>query len=175
MELSMTLPAGRQCWDFVVELYAKPGVSQACLELQDRLGVDVSFLLTVLFHVKSRNIDPSAEQIQSLDLSISAWRDETVATLRRLRRHLKASDQMNPSIKDLYQRIKTDELLAEQIEIGILTQQLEQIGTPPSVALLKRDATERVVSHFARSSGQDAHLHDPEIQHAISTLYDSAR
>jgi uncharacterized protein (TIGR02444 family) len=167
--------AENQCWDFIVELYAKPGISQACLELQDRLGVDVSFLLTVLFHAKHRNIDLSVEEIASLDRSISAWRDEVIIPLRRLRRHIKASNLLNSSTEEFYGRIKADELLAEQIEIGTLAQQLGQMQAKRSVPQLERDVIERVVTHFATFSGQQAHLTDAGIQRAISTLHDSAR
>src|ERR1700753_549828 len=124
----MNEPAeNRSCWDFVVELYAKPGVSQACLELQDRLRVDVSFLLTVLFYARHRSIHLSMEEIASLDRSISAWRDQVLIPLRRLRRSVKASDLLNSSTEEFYRRIKADELLAEQLEISALERRLEQM------------------------------------------------
>lgn len=170
----MNEPAENQsCWDFVVKLYARPGISQACLELQDRLGVDVSFLLTVLFYAKRRNIDLSIDEIASLDRSISAWRDEVIVPLRRLRRHVKASGLLNSSTEAFYQRIKADELLAEQLEIGILAQQLEQMQARRSISQPRRDLIERVVKHFAESSGQHLHLIDAGVQHAISTLHGS--
>ena len=162
------------CWNFVVELYAKPGVSQACLELQDRLGVDVSFLLTVLFYAKLRNIDPSVEQIASLDRSVSTWRDQVIIPLRALRRRVKTSGLLNSPTDEFYRRIKADELLAEQLEIGTLAQRLEQTQAKQSISRLKRDVIERVVKYFAGSSGQHAYLGDAGIQHAISTLHDSA-
>lgn len=158
----MNEPAENQsCWDFVVKLYARPGISQACLELQDRLGVDVSFLLTVLFYAKHRNIDLSVEEIASLDRSISAWRDEVIVPLRRLRRHVKASNLLKSSTGEFYQRIKADELLAEQLEIGTLAQQLEQMQVQRSIS--QRDLIERVVKHFSESSGQHHHLNDAGI------------
>jgi uncharacterized protein (TIGR02444 family) len=171
----MNEPAENQCWEFVVELYAKPGISQACLELQDRLGVDVSFLLTLLFYAKHHNIDLSVEEIASLDRSISAWRDEIITPLRRLRRHVKASNLLNSSTEEFYRRIKADELLAEQIEIGTVAQQLGPMRAKRSMSQLERDVIERVVKHFAASSGQQAHLSDAGVQHAISTLHDSVR
>lgn len=172
----MNEPAANQsCWDFVVKFYAGPGISQACLELQDRLGVDVSFLLTVLFYAKHRNIDLSAEEIAALDRSISAWRDEVIRPLRRLRRRVKASDLLNSSTEGFYQRIKADELLAEQLEIGTVAQQLEQMQAKRSISLPRRDLIERVAKHFAESSGQHPHLNDARIQRAISTLHDAAR
>src|ERR1700753_1805267 len=107
----------QSCWDFVVGLYAKPGVSQACLELQDRLSVDVSFLLTILFYAKLRSIDFSIAEIALLDRNISSLRNEVVIPLRRLRRRVKASDLLSVPTEAFYQRIKADELLAERLEV----------------------------------------------------------
>jgi hypothetical protein len=40
----------------------------------DQLGVDVSFLLTVLFYSARRQVDLTAEEIEKLDRQIWAWR-----------------------------------------------------------------------------------------------------
>jgi uncharacterized protein (TIGR02444 family) len=168
-------PAEHQsCWDFVVELYAKPGVSQACLELQDRLGVDVSFLLTILFYAKHHGIDFSVEQIASLDRSISAWRDEVIVPLRRLRRRVKGADLLNFPTEEFYRRIKADELQAEQIEINAVARQLEQISGKQPMPALRRDMVEHVVKHFADATRQHDHLTDDSVQRAISILHSSA-
>jgi uncharacterized protein (TIGR02444 family) len=171
----MKEPAENLCWDFIVKLYAKPGISQACLELQDRLGVDVSFLLTVLFYAKHRHVDLSIEEIASLDRSISAWRDEVIVPIRRLRRRVKSADLLNSSTDEFYQRIKVDELLAERLEIDAIAEQLEQMPAKRSVSQLERDLIERVAGRFAETSGQHARLSDAGIQHAISALHDAAR
>jgi uncharacterized protein (TIGR02444 family) len=163
------------CWDFVVELYAKPGVSQACLELQDRLGVDVSFLLTVLFYARHRSINLSMEEIASLDRSISAWRDQVLIPLRRLRRSVKASDLLNSSTEEFYRRIKADELLAEQLVISALERRLEQMVLDRSATGLKRDLIEYVVKHFADASLQPNQQTNETVQRAISTLHEWAR
>ncbi len=169
-------PAENQsCWEFAVEFYAKPGISQACLELQDRLAVDVSFLLTILFYAKHRDIDFSVGEIASLDRSVSAWRNEVVIPLRRLRRRVKASDLLNSPTEELYQRIKADELLAERLEIRAVEQQLEKIPRKQSAPELKREVIERVVRYFADASQQHDDWTDDTIQRAISTLHERAR
>jgi uncharacterized protein (TIGR02444 family) len=165
----------RSCWDFVVELYAKPGVSRACLELQDQLGVDVSFLLTILFYARHRSIDFSTEKIASLDRGISAWRDQVLIPLRRLRRNVKALDLLNSPTEEFYRRIKADELLAEQLEVSALEQQLEQMVVERSAAELKRELIERVVKHFADTSPQPDQQTSETVQRAISTLHEWAR
>ncbi|WP_213771751.1 TIGR02444 family protein [Bradyrhizobium sp. dw_78] len=161
---------GQRCWQFVVELYAKPGVSQACLALQDRLGVDVSFLLTILFYAVRGGADFQADEIARLDHTISGWRNEVIRPLRALRRRLKGGDLLSQPTDEFYRRIKADELSAEQIEIGALVRQLEQRPGNPSTKT-GRAVIERVARHFAEASGQAAHLNDDEIQHAISILH----
>jgi uncharacterized protein (TIGR02444 family) len=169
----MNRPAeGQSCWSFVIDLYAKPGVAQACLELQDRLGVDVSFLLTALFYAVRHSLTLSADEIAKLDRHISAWRAEAIFPLRRLRRRLKSGDLSSQSTDELYRRIKADELLAEQIEISALVQQLEQMPGNPA-APSSRVVIERVIRHFTEASAQDVNLVDDETQRAISILHSS--
>jgi uncharacterized protein (TIGR02444 family) len=169
----MNKPAeGQSCWSFVIDLYAKPGVAQACLELQDRLGVDVSFLLTALFYAVRHSLDLSADEIAKLDRHISAWRAEAIFPLRRLRRRLKSGDLLSQSTDELYRRIKADELLAEQIEISALVQQLERAPSNPA-APSSRLVIERVIRHFAEVSGQNASLIDDETKRAILILLNS--
>jgi uncharacterized protein (TIGR02444 family) len=166
------LAEDQACWDFVVDLYAKPGVAQACLELQERLGVDVSFLLTALFYAVRGGLDLSAEEIEKLDRRISAWRAEVIFPLRRLRRRLKSGDLSSQPTDEFYRRIKADELLAEQIEISALVHQLEQMPGNPA-APSSRVVIERVIRYFAEASAQDASLVDDQTQRAISILYSS--
>jgi uncharacterized protein (TIGR02444 family) len=169
----MNRPAEDQsCWGFVIDLYAKPGVTQACLELQERLGVDVSFLLTALFYAVRRGLDLPAEEIAKLDRRISAWRTEAIFPLRGLRRRLKSGDLLSQSTDEFYRRIKADELLAEQIEVSALMQQLEQMSGNPA-APSSQVVIERVIRHFAEASGQHACLVDDETQRAISILHSS--
>jgi uncharacterized protein (TIGR02444 family) len=164
--------ANEVCWNFVIELYAKQGVSQACLLLQDQSGVDVSFLLTALFYSARRQVDLTADEIEKLDRHISAWRNETVLPLRNRRRRLKEG---NPAVKghsagELYRQIKAAELLAEQLEIGALVQQLEQIPGNPASAQPNRTTIEGVVKYFAGASEPGNQLGDAAIQSAISVL-----
>jgi uncharacterized protein (TIGR02444 family) len=163
--------ADEACWNFVIELYAKQGVSQACLLLQDQLGVDVSFLLTALFYSARRHVDLTAEEIEKLDRHISAWRNETILPIRKLRRRLKEGYPAieSHSAAGLYRQIKTAELVAEQLEISALVQQLEQIPGTPATAQPRRTTIERVVKYFAGAS-EPAHQLDDAAQSAISIL-----
>ena len=72
-------------WLFAVDLYQRPGVSKACLLLQDLLGADISLLLFVLFVAEKYRtmLDPS--ELESLDNVIAAWRCEVIWPLRSIR------------------------------------------------------------------------------------------
>ena len=50
-------------WDFAVELYGRPGVREACLDLQDRLGVDVVALLALVHRAASGGGGVGAESL----------------------------------------------------------------------------------------------------------------
>jgi uncharacterized protein (TIGR02444 family) len=166
--------ANHPCWKFALELYAKPGVSQACLLLQDRLGVDVSLLLTTLFYAEHRGVELPTEAIAALDRSVAPWRAEVIVPLRQLRRRLKGGGLLAHPTDEFYRRIKADELLAEQIEIGALARQLEQMSGNISAAGSTQAVIERVVKHFADNSSQRTHLLDTEIQGAVAILHSSA-
>ena len=65
--------------------YARPGVAQACLLLQDRLGVDVLVLLH-LAYVCSQHQRPLKDgQIAAADAVVRDWRDRVVRPLRAAR------------------------------------------------------------------------------------------
>jgi uncharacterized protein (TIGR02444 family) len=166
------ISSGHPCWTFALELYAKPGVSAACLLLQDRLGVDVSFLLTMEFYAERRGVDLSTESIASLDRYISAWRNEVITPLRSIRRRMKNAELLLHPTNEFYRRIKADELQAEQIEISALAYQLEQMsGT--TAAASTHDAIERVITYFANASSNSAHLADIDIRSAVAILHRS--
>jgi uncharacterized protein (TIGR02444 family) len=170
-DVQMNEPAAADaCWNFVIVLYAKQGVSQACLVLQDQLGVDVSFLLTALFHAARRQEDLTAEDIEKLDQFISVWRNETVLPLRALRRRLKEGHPVVDSVAELYRQIKAAELLAERLEIGALVQQLERISGNPAAAPSGRATIEHVVRYFANASKLNHRLDEAIIQSAVSVL-----
>ncbi|HYC05587.1 MAG TPA: TIGR02444 family protein [Azospirillaceae bacterium] len=108
-------------WDFSLATYAKPGVPEACLDLQDRHGADVNLLLWAawlgsLGHVLTESeLDAGRE-------AVSAWHGEVVMPLRAVRRRLKEGPPPAPSpaTEALRNRVKAAELEAERLEQSIL-------------------------------------------------------
>ncbi len=100
-------------WDFAIALYAKPGVEEACLSLQEEAGLDVC---EVLFHcwlyASGLEATPSALAHQREQRRL--WQCQVTEVLRGLRRDLKAAAASNDSVKALRESIKQAELMAER-------------------------------------------------------------
>src|SRR5437763_12408087 len=84
-------------WRFVLSFYAREGVSQACLTLQDRLGVDVDILLLAIFAQVERGIVLDAGALAAADNLVRDWRSDILRPLRRARVHLKSGPAPAPS------------------------------------------------------------------------------
>ncbi len=89
-------------WDWAVAAYARPGVADACLDLQDHYGQNVPLLLWAVW--RGGDIAAAVEIARS-------WEDEVVAPLRGLRRRLKGRTQAEA----LRQKVKAVELEAERM------------------------------------------------------------
>jgi uncharacterized protein (TIGR02444 family) len=115
-------------WRFALDVYKEPGFESACLELQEKAGVNVVALLSVLFAVRARKCGMTAEALKAMDAEIRAWHWECVVPLRRLRQDLKeiAALTGRTEIEPLRRTIKEAELKAEQIEFTALSRQLER-------------------------------------------------
>ena len=76
-------------WAFAA--YSGPGVQEACLDLQDRHGMDVVTLLWCIWAGEHHGaID--ADVIGRIVAETAAWQAEVVAPLRAVRRRLKQAD-----------------------------------------------------------------------------------
>lgn len=97
-------------WDFSLAVYARPGVPAACLDLQDRLGMDVNVLLFAAWAGLACGAGLSREALERIDSAVAPWRAEVVRPLRAVRRRVKGEDA------DLYERLKAAELAAERTQ-----------------------------------------------------------
>jgi uncharacterized protein (TIGR02444 family) len=146
-------------WRFAVRLYGLPGVADACLLLQDRLGVDVNILLLAAYAAAERGIALEAGDVRDMDSAVASWRSAIVAELRKLRRRLKSGPEPAPCgvTERLRSEIQSAELHAEQIEQAVLAGWLERraFGRPRSDVDIGR-ALHTVVTHFANVNGAAA-------------------
>lgn len=125
-------------WAFSLRVYARPGVADALLALQNAHGADVNLLLYCAWHAASGRGALSVERVAVLDARLAPWRTAVIAALR-----------------DVRERIKGDAALAElpgsgEARAGVLDAELacERVAQQLLESLTETDAGE--------VSGQDA-------------------
>ena len=97
---------------FAEALYGRAGVEAACLDLQDRRGLDVAVLLHACW---------LGTRARVLCVTMP-WRNEVVRPLRRVRRRLKAGLEGMPRelSEPVRQQVKAAELAAERALLALL-------------------------------------------------------
>jgi uncharacterized protein (TIGR02444 family) len=108
-------------WDYSLAVYARPGVAEACLALQDRFGLDVNLLLFCCW-TGARGQALGPEGLARALEAAGPWQEGVVKPLRRARRWLKGRD--GADVQALRARIKADELEAERLEQALLAETL---------------------------------------------------
>jgi uncharacterized protein (TIGR02444 family) len=99
----------KSLWEFSVALYARPGVEEACLTLQDRHGLDVNLVMLALWLAASGR----GEGFPAAAVGIAAaWHVTVVGVLRGLRQRLKTAV---PPAEGLRAEVKAAELAAERV------------------------------------------------------------
>jgi uncharacterized protein (TIGR02444 family) len=103
-------------WSFALAFYARPGVAETCLFLQDRHKANVCLLIGLRW-LDTQRLNLTSEDWQDLLDYTQRWTREIVAPLRKLRRSLKQPfnsfvvDDLHNQIRET---IKQAELLAEK-------------------------------------------------------------
>ena len=119
-------------WRFSLRVYARAGVEQACLALQEA-GADVNLLLLCCWQ-GSEGRDLTKDLLQGAMQAVVAWNQQVVQPLRQVRRIVKQGFPGFPS--DLGGSLRKDilrvELDAEYLEQLVLTQYATAAATQPT-------------------------------------------
>jgi len=112
-------------WAFSLAVYGADGVAAECLDLQERLGLDVNLLLFAAFTGAVEGIRLQAQDVAAAAALVAAWHGDIVRGLRGVRRTLKPlsldeTDPLRAAAADLRTNVKAAELDAEQIEQTML-------------------------------------------------------
>lgn len=106
-------------WSFSVNLYARPGVAPACLELQDRHGLDVNLVLFCLWHGIRHGVMDARLCAAAVGFA-GQWGGHVVGPLRAARRWMKGRqvpDLVEAALRDgLREKIKALELESERLQ-----------------------------------------------------------
>jgi len=111
-------------WDFSLKLYARPGVAESCLALQERCGIDVNLLFCCLWlglrgeRLAERDVGELADRVRALHEGV-------VKPLRQARTVLKdllarEDESFRAVIGTIRSAVKKSELDAEHLEQVIL-------------------------------------------------------
>jgi uncharacterized protein (TIGR02444 family) len=122
----MKLPDAEQLWQFSEQHYTRPGVAQACLQLQDEHGANVNLLLLLLM-LEERELGADPAHF----LPLLQQRQGLFTQWRALRRRLKTRLD-----KDNYLQLLQHELELERWQQQELLQVLAQHPPRPGSGCL---------------------------------------
>jgi uncharacterized protein (TIGR02444 family) len=113
-----------ESWAFALRIYARPGVADACLRLQEEAGVDVMMLLMTAFTVVKHRILLTPSEILELDEACRPWREQIVQPIRAVRVKLKSGPLPAPNseTEQFRLKIKAAELAAERLQNRLLAE-----------------------------------------------------
>lgn len=122
---SFLSPEDTPFWQFSGVIYARPGVAEACLDLQDRHGIDVNLLLFCAWAgAQGQRFDGG--DLGLLRSASRPWHDHVVAPLRAARRWLKQQTAVPEDLGETFrEEVKALELQAEMLEQLVLYQEIE--------------------------------------------------
>jgi uncharacterized protein (TIGR02444 family) len=135
-------------WNFSLQIYRKPGVGQACVALQDGLGLDVNLLLFCCWHGRE-NRALAEEDIRRAMAAAEGWQREVVQPLRAVRRRLKAGVAPVSAAECEALRRKVNDLELEGERIAQAT--LEALPAP---AAGRRPAVDANLAHYLTVMGR---------------------
>jgi uncharacterized protein (TIGR02444 family) len=120
-------------WDFVVRLYGAPTVAPACLELQERHGIDVTFMLFCIWRGTASGT-PLRPHLPALTQVARDWHHAVVRPIRAARRWLKADagECGQPAAVALYKRVLATEIDCEHAQLLALAKRAETLVGQPS-------------------------------------------
>lgn len=91
-------------WNYALQLYARSGVEQACLQLQTG-GADVCLLLCACWLQRDAQTY-SAERCAQLQGLAEPWQQQVITPLRQLRQNWRTVAQQQPELAALREQLK---------------------------------------------------------------------
>lgn len=144
--------AGEEFWRFSLAFYARPGVSPACLALQDRHGRDVNLVLYAGWVGLSGRGRLTQDDLARAEAVAAPWRGAVIEKLRAARRAIKEAGE---AVAELYAAAKALELEAERVAHRRLAA-LAPSPAPLPASARAADAHANLRLYLAPAAGEDA-------------------
>lgn len=140
-----------ELWDFTLSVYGQDGVSQACIALQDRHGLDVDVILFCSWLGATGRGAIGREELDRAWGAIAAWQGEVVSALRAVRRRIKDGFPAAPeeAAKVVGKAVLSREIEAERISLIMLegtTSRAAEPGRPAEMRAI--DAAANYALYF---------------------------
>jgi uncharacterized protein (TIGR02444 family) len=147
-------PQGSPLWRFSLELYRTPGFSDACIRLQDEVGVDVNIVFFLLWNASLKK-QFSVDDVRATDRAVAAWRETAVIPIRNIRRALKDAPILpDPGMVEGYRtKIKAIELEAERLEHEALSHFFQE-AAPGTAAASAAEAARANITAYENYLGK---------------------
>ncbi len=159
-------------WSYSIELYRRPGVEAACLELQRRHGLDVNLVLLCCWQAScGGRLDRAL--LGRAGETVAGWQAEVVRPLRALRRRLKAklADPDPGSVVELWPGLASA-IREQALALEVAGEHVTQLGLSRALAGLPASAPPGVAL-----AGANLHAcwpFDARDRHALGALLASA-
>lgn len=156
--------------------YRRAGVAEACLWLQDRHGVDVSFFLFLIWAGIGRGALERERFERALAFS-REWSENVVARLRAARRWMKAAGHeplagvSRDSVRSLRDQIAERERGAEKLQLEALE---HLVGGLPAARQEPAAARDAARANVRRYLSLLAVADEGEIESRLATILDGA-
>ncbi|MGI9162419.1 MAG: TIGR02444 family protein [Mycobacterium sp.] len=135
---------------FALALYARDGVAEACLHLQNRHDLDVTLVLFAAFVGAVRRQRLTSSNLNAARARVDAWHIEVVRPLRAVRKRLKTGPPPAPNdvtalLRGRIQKIEIEAEMIELDELGELISDWESVSTSGNAAESAAAAIETVL------------------------------
>ncbi len=140
-------------WDFSLRIYGNDGVPAACIELQERRGIDVNLLLFSAWIGESGRGVLAESDLEAALAVTTAWNRDIVCALRVIRDRLKGGMPPIPTERSgiLRKMILDIEVKSEHVEQIALATAVSR-PADPAIAAERRcdDAVMNIAIYFRR-------------------------
>ena len=168
-------PSAATFWAWASTHYARPGVADSLISIQDSAHLNVNIMLWVCWAATAYDDIPRAVMQEAIS-SIGEWNRNVTTPLRSARREAKHFEKRSGFEKaaGLRDHIKSAELDAERIEIEILEKLAHAKLSPPPVGPAKPRARRSLLQYAALAETPARKDFSPELLHrVIDNIFDA--